>query len=68
MVEGAFKQYRLWLAASPLDRLKIPAPSEQELSKGFFLEPCPTGLGDVDAESSRRRLKQEMIAMRQWIQ
>lgn len=36
VVEGAFKQYRLWLAASPLDRLKIPAPSEQELSKGFF--------------------------------
>ena len=63
VVEGTFKQYRLWLAATPLERLRIPAPDEQELSKGF--RRLAQRVSVMLIQSLPDGLKQEMIAMRQ---
>eukprot|EP00434_Breviolum_minutum_P014564 symbB.v1.2.012841.t1/scaffold887.1/size155094/8 len=63
VVKATFDQYRLWLAASPLERLRIPAPSEQELSKGY--QRLAQRVSVMMMQSLPEGLKQEMIAMRQ---
>ena len=63
VVEATFQQYRRWLAATPLERLRIPAPEDKNLSQGF--QRLAQRVSVMMMQALPEGLKQEMIAMRQ---